>query len=176
MIDTKASASNGVGGKPDASIHVHAIHSSKGGVPKRARMNDFVGRLGLSSDKQAHPQFHGGPERAVCLYSLERIEALRDEGHAIKPGSTGENLTLVGLDWDRVKPGLRLQIGETLSLEITSFAAPCKSIRASFKDEDFSRIAHHLRPGWSRAYARVLSEGEVAVMDRVRIEGAVLAD
>jgi MOSC domain-containing protein YiiM len=149
--------------------YVHAIHSSKGGVPKLPRMNDHVGRLGLSSDKQAHPQFHGGPERAVCLYSLERIEALQAEGHPIQPGSTGENLTLTGMEWGQVLPGLRLAIGDELQLEIASFAAPCKSIRSSFKDEAFQRIAQPLHPGWARANARVLHPGEVAVGDGVSV-------
>jgi hypothetical protein len=28
-------------------------------------------------------------DRAVCLFSLERIEALRSEGHSITPGAIG---------------------------------------------------------------------------------------
>jgi len=34
-----------------------------------------------------------------------RIEALQNEGHPIAFGSTGENLTVSGIDWQRVVPG-----------------------------------------------------------------------
>ena len=54
---------------------------------------------------------HGGPDRAVCLYSLERILALQEEGHPIYPGAAGENLTLTGLDWEALQPGMTLRLG-----------------------------------------------------------------
>jgi MOSC domain-containing protein YiiM len=38
---------------------------------------------------------------------------------------------------------------------------PCKTIKASFIDGKFIRIAQKLHPGWSRVYARVLSEGQI---------------
>ena len=50
----------------------------------------------------------GGPLAALCLYSLEVIQALQAEGHSIFPGSVGENITLSHLDWSRVTPGVRL--------------------------------------------------------------------
>ncbi|RMD76622.1 MAG: MOSC domain-containing protein, partial [Chloroflexi bacterium] len=37
----------------------------------------------------------------------------------------------------------------------------------SFQRGWFSRISQRLYPGWSRLYARVISEGEVKVGDRV---------
>ena len=43
----------------------------------------------------ASPIFHGGPERALCLFSLERILELQAEGHPIFPGAAGENITIL---------------------------------------------------------------------------------
>jgi MOSC domain-containing protein YiiM len=145
---------------------VHSINVSNGGVPKTARLSAFVGAGGLVGDRQRDRRFHGGPDRAVCLYSLELIRALDGEGHPITPGSIGENLTLSGIEWARLGPGSRLAIGQA-ALEITSATAPCKKIAASFRDGVFTRVSEKVRPGWSRYYARVLAEGLVTVGDTV---------
>ena len=112
---------------------------------------------------------HGGPDRAVCVYSLERIRSLQAEGHPIDVGTAGENVTVEGVDWDMVVPGAQLRLGDQVLLEIVSFTNPCKTIRASFIDGQFIRIAHKLHPGWSRVYARVLSEGQIHFGDPVEV-------
>ncbi len=58
--------------------HIIQINLSAGGVPKRAALRAQVTPLGLDGDLQAHPKVHGGPERALCLYSLERILGLQE--------------------------------------------------------------------------------------------------
>ncbi|HWH08656.1 MAG TPA: MOSC domain-containing protein, partial [Candidatus Thermoplasmatota archaeon] len=79
---------------------IFQLNVSPGGVPKRAVPEAVLGPLGLEGDKVRHPRIHGGPERALCLYALERILALQAEGGTLFPGALGENVTLVGLDWD----------------------------------------------------------------------------
>jgi MOSC domain-containing protein YiiM len=108
----------------------------------------------------------------VCLFSLEVIEALQAEGHPIKPGASGENLTVAGLDWSRLKPGDRLSVGGTARLEIASYTVPCKHNARWFLEGNFKRISQKKHPGWSRVYARVLAEGLVRVGDSVHIEKA----
>jgi len=147
---------------------VHSINTSDGGVPKLPRTSVGVRKTGLDGDRQRDLEYHGGPDRAVSLFSLELIEALRAEGHPIAAGTIGENLTLAGLDWPALAPGMRLEIGE-VSLELTSHAAPCRNIAGSFSDRVFTRVADKAHPGWSRFYARVLKEGTLRVGDRVRV-------
>jgi len=102
---------------------------------------------------------------------MERIEALQREGHPIAPVTTGENLTIGGLDWDLVVPGATLRIGD-LTVEITSYASPCTTIRPSFADGHSNRISQKKHPGWSRVYAKVSGEGEIRVGDVVRVDDA----
>lgn len=148
--------------------HVAQISvNPRGGVPKYAVPSAELTTEGVLGDKQRDRRFHGGPQRAVCLFSAERIAALQAEGHAIAPGTTGENLTVAGLDWSALQVGDRLVVGEWVELEITGYAAPCSNIEASFADGSFKRISQKLHPGWSRLYARVLSEGAVRAGDRV---------
>ena len=145
---------------------IFSINVSPGGVPKLPVADAMVTAMGLDSDSHANLKHHGGPDRAVCLFAIERILELRAEGHPIGTGTTGENLTVAGIDWDLVVPGTMLEAGDTL-LEVVSFAAPCRTIRESFIEEKFSRMSEKVNPGWSRAYARVIREGVVRTGDRV---------
>jgi MOSC domain-containing protein YiiM len=141
-----------------------------GGVPKTAVPSATITVDGVIGDRQLDLEHHGGPERAVSIYAAERIAALAAEGHPIAPGTSGENLTLVGLEWDALGPGSRLWIGDAVHLEITRAAPPCETIAASFVDGRFVRISEKVHPGWSRLYARVLREGRVCAGDPVRVD------
>ena len=148
---------------------IFQLNVSNGGVPKLAVREALLTPGGLEGDRQLNRRIHGGPDRAVCLFSLERILELQAEGHPIFPGSAGENVTVVGLDWSRLRPGSRLALGEEALVEVTSYTSPCKKIAASFAEGDFKRISQRLRPGNSRLYARVLRPGRVGVGRGVRV-------
>ncbi len=149
--------------------HIHQLNCSDGGVPKRPVAEALLTRTGLVGDRQEHPDIHGGPERALCLYALERIEALQAEGHPIYPGSVGENVTIVGLDWAQLAPGARLALGDEVIIEISKPANPCNSLVASFIGGEFKRISQKLHPGESRLYARVIRTGRLAPGQTVRV-------
>lgn len=148
---------------------IFQLNRSDGGVPKLAVREAWLAPTGLEGDRQRDLRFHGGPERALCLYSLEHILELQNEGHAIFPGSSGENVTVVGLDWARLEPGSRLALGDEALVEVTRYTTPCKNIADSFADRDFARISHKQHPGYSRVYARVLQPGRLAVGQTVRL-------
>ncbi|HET9865784.1 MAG TPA: MOSC domain-containing protein, partial [Nitrospira sp.] len=82
---------------------------------------------------------------------------------------SGENLTLAGLEWDHIEPGVQLRIGPEVCLEMTSYCAPCEWNAQWFRDRDISRISQKANPGWSRLYARVLQGGVVRPGDKVEI-------
>ena len=145
---------------------LHSINVSAGGVPKLARRSAAVRARGVEGDRQRDLRHHGGPARAVCLYSLELIRALQAEGHSIEVGSIGENFTLSGVPWDRMVPGATLAVGD-VHLELTSYAAPCNNLVPYFAGGRFVRVAQKAHPGWSRLYARVVREGTVQVGDAV---------
>jgi MOSC domain-containing protein YiiM len=140
----------------------------RGGVPKHRVPAAHLGFNNVEGDKQRDTRFHGGPERAVCLFSWEVIRALQDEGHPIGCGTAGENLTISGLDWSTLAPGVQLQIGDEALIEITRPTTPCYKIAASFVDGTFNRISHKRFPAETRYYARVLCEGTVREGDAVR--------
>lgn len=150
--------------------HIFQINLSSGGLPKLPARAAEVHEPGLVGDKQRNVKRHGGPERAVCLYSLERILALQAEGHPIYPGAAGENITLADVDWEQIRPGARIRLGEQVVLEVTRYTDPCSNICESFRDGYFNRIHQERFPGWSRVYARVLQGGRIQVGDIVSVE------
>ncbi|MDJ0918331.1 MAG: MOSC domain-containing protein [Woeseiaceae bacterium] len=125
-----------------------------------------VTRDGLDGDEQADPRFHGGPDQAVYLYSVEDYAWWSEQlGRALSPGLFGENLTIEGLPGD-LFIGDRLLIGRVV-LEVTGPRQPCSKFAAVMEDEGFGQtfIAAE-RPG---AYCRVLNEGHVEVGDTVSL-------
>jgi MOSC domain-containing protein YiiM len=153
---------------PPTPGRLDSINISNGGVPKLPTAEAAITAAGVAGDRQLDLRFHGGPLRAVSLFSAERIAAMQAEGHSIAPGTTGENLTVSGLDWSLVLPGACLEIAE-VRLEITAYAAPCSNISGSFAGGDIARISQKRNPGWSRVYARVLTPGHVRVGDTVTL-------
>ena len=147
---------------------IFQLNVSPGGVPKTAITAATVNELGIVGDDHRFPKIHGGPERALCLFSLERILELQQEGHPIFPGAVGENVTIAGLDWERMVPGARLALGDDVSIELTTYTKPCNTIPEFFVNGNYQRISQQVNPGWSRIYARVLRGGALKVGQSVK--------
>lgn len=148
---------------------VAGLFTGSGGVPKHRVEAVEVGLRGVVGDRQAHRQHHGRPFQALCLWSTEVIAALQQEGHPIVAGNAGENVTIDGLEWKSVRPGLLLQLGEVVA-EVSSYADPCSFNARWFSDGRFSRIDEDRYPGWGRIYAWVLRPGAIRSGDTVVIE------
>ena len=147
---------------------IDSLQASAGGAPKASVPIAEIGLGGVLGDVQGNRLHHGRPWQAICLYSSDLIEALRAEGHPIAAGGVGENLTIGGIDWSRMRGGLTITIGDVV-LRTSSPAAPCHKIGDCFTDRHWNRIDHVERPGWARWYASVLSGGSVSPGDVVTV-------
>lgn len=156
-------------GIPTASGVVARLSRSGGGVPKLPVDLVAIGAGGLDGDQQQNRRHHGRPWQAVCLWSAEVVEGLQAEGHPIGFGSAGENVTVRGLDWASLVPGVRLLVGTAL-LQVSAYAIPCAKNRQWFSDGDERRMSQDVRPGGSRLYASVAQPGVAAVGDPVVVE------
>ena len=150
--------------------HVYQINLSDGGVPKSPVLEAVIATTGVEGDRQRNLNVHGGLDRALCLFSQDLIERLQDEGHSIDAGSSGENLTLAGLEWEKLKPGDQLQVGPDVQVEIMSYTGPCHQNAQWFRDGDYMRISQKKNPGWSRLSAKVLRGGVVRPGDAVEVK------
>ena len=152
---------------------VEQLNASGGGLPKLPVASAEVNLRGFASDRQATRRHHGAPDQALCLYSAEVIEAFQAEGHPIAFGSAGENVTIRGIDWSKLRAGSELSIGGVRA-RLTAPAVPCSQNKPWFSDGDFSRLSHDLHPGHSRWYASVLAGGTVTPGDTITVSSPQL--
>ena len=159
---------------------VESLQASGGGVPKASIPVVDIGPSGVIGDVQGNRKNHGRPWQAICLYSSDLLADLRSEGHPVEAGGTGENLTMSGIDWSRMRGGLTVTIAGAgvnsgagasggVVLRTSGPAAPCHKIGDCFSERHWNRIDHVERPGWARWYASVLTGGTIAPGDTITI-------
>jgi MOSC domain-containing protein YiiM len=139
------------------------VSTSSGGMPKLARAEARVTRDGVDGDWQTNRKYHGGCDRAVCLFSIELYDWLREEFSIdLAPGSVGENFTTAGIDLQSLQTGDRLQVGETI-IQITKVRVPCRSLN-QWDPRLLEVINGH--SGWM---ARVIQPGTVRADDPIAL-------
>ena len=109
---------------------------------------------------------HGRPDskRQVLLMDRETLDKFE-----LAPGVVKENVTVVGLDFQKLAIGQRLKIGESL-LELTTPCDPCPRM-----DEIRMGLQEELRGqrGW---LCRVVEAGKIRKGDAVTVRATVAAE
>ena len=120
-----------------------------------------LGRTTLDGDEVADPRVHGGPDKAVCVYSADNFPGwrrvlARDD---VDAGAFGENFTIAGLTELDVAIGDRFQIGDAV-VEVSQPRGPCWKLGRRWERPDLPKlVVASGRSGW---YFRVQREGMVA--------------
>jgi MOSC domain-containing protein YiiM len=156
------------------------INVSPGGLPKYAVAQAVLTPLGLTGDSHNHPEFHGGPNKAVLLIASEVVDELQARGYPVFYGALGENFTTRGLSIRDLRLGDTLRVGGTL-IELTRPRIPCGQLDVygpSIKSEIFDRAVRNLDPasprwGWSGFYAAVRTPGPVGPGDIIEVVASV---
>ena len=130
------------------------LNVSSGGMPKLPVDGARVTRFGVEGDWQRNRKYHGGPNRAVCLFSHELYEWLREKDIDLQYGAVGENFTTRGLDLGALAKGDRLRVGDCL-IEITDVRVPCSNLKKWDPDLPELIVGHS---GW---VAKVIEEATV---------------
>src|SRR5688500_11005172 len=142
------------------------VNVSPGGMPKLPVLCARVTVDGVEGDRQRNRKYHGGPDRAICIYSEELYAWLREEGINVSNGDVGENFTTRGLDLQKLETGDRLQIGgdDGCIIEITKVRVPCSQLKKW--DTDLPEMIVG-RSGWM---AKVVKEGTVRPGDMISVQ------
>jgi len=135
------------------------IFISNGGVPKLPVETAQIEYNGVVGDRQEDTKHHGGLSKAVCVLENHVLLKLQADGHPIKRGSTGENLLISGYN---LGIGSVFKI-QSVELQVTSAAVPCKTIAESFLEGDFSNLSNKKYPGQTRWYCKVITPGKISV-------------
>ncbi|MGD5305805.1 MOSC domain-containing protein, partial [Xanthomonas citri pv. citri] len=93
-----------------------------------------LGRENLAGDRQSNRKYHGGPDKAVCVYASEHYPLWRQEFD--KPeqpfGSFGENLTTTGLVEDTVCIGDVYRVPSGATIQVCQPRVPCAQMCVAF--------------------------------------------
>ena len=103
------------------------LNISDGGMPKLPIQEAMVTVDGVKGDWQKNRKYHGGPNGAICIYSEELYQSLRDAGVNVKNGDVGENTT-TGINLQHLKKGDRLTVGQCI-IELTDIRVPCHQLK-----------------------------------------------
>lgn len=123
-------------------------------------------RLNLDGDRQGDLNVHGGPDKAVYVYTVEHYDfwahALGRNDFAF--GQFGENFTVEGMPEERIHIGDVFCVGSAL-VEVSQPRVPCYKLGLKMGSTRF--IKQFLTSGRVGFYLRVLEEGEVGAGDEI---------
>ncbi len=127
----------------------------------------YLRSLGFDGDGQADLVNHGGPDKAVCAYSLDHYphwERLLER--PLTPGAFSENLTVLGLDERTLCIGDILAAGDAL-LQVCQPRMPCAKLAAKLGEPQM--VKWIAEANYTGCYLRVLAEGQVTRGDELRL-------
>lgn len=129
----------------------------------------WLGYEGFRGDEQADRRFHGGSEKAVCVYPAGHYPYWRSrlEKPDLAAGAFGENLTVSGLDEVSVFIGDIFRLGEAV-VQVSQPRQPCWKLARRWRVKDLA--AQVERTGFTGYYFRVLHHGFVREQDRLVLE------
>lgn len=147
--------------------------NGRSAIDKRPVRGPVVARrLGLDGDEVGDPRFHGGRDQAVYAYSREDLDAWGGWLDAeLRDGQFGENLTTSGIDLNDCEVGERWEVGGVV-FEVSFVRIPCENFRRWQHRHGLDArawVRRFTEVGRSGAYLRVLTEGELAAGDEVRV-------
>jgi MOSC domain-containing protein YiiM len=133
---------------------------------------------GFVGDGVASIEYHGGPERAVCVYSYEHYQQWEKEFNVkLSPPSLGENLCVTGMLEKDVYIGDVYSLGNAV-VQVTQGRVPCSKI-SKFNEIDLflKRIVETNYTGYFFKVlqeGKVHSEGKLELLDRTQEKVSIL--
>lgn len=122
----------------------------------------WLGATNLEGDGQADLIHHGGPDKAVLMYSARHYTAWRlSLNHPSLPfGAFGENFTIRGLTEVDVCIGDTWRVGDVAIVQVSQPRQPCWKLARRWRIKTLAlQVQQSGHTGW---YVRVLHEGMVA--------------
>jgi MOSC domain-containing protein YiiM len=119
----------------------------------------WLGETNLVGDGQADLKHHGGPDRALLIYSAEHYPAWNDRfGRALEFGSFGENFTVSIANETTVCLGDRW-VANDIEIEVSQPRLPCFKLARRLNMPGLNlEVVKNRKGGW---YARTLKQGTV---------------
>ena len=128
--------------------------TKKVNVPHAQLRADF----GIIGDAHA-----GNWHRQVSLLAVKSIDKMAKKGAKVSPGDFAENITTEGIDLLKLSVGSKLNLGESVELEITQFGKQCHN-----HCEIFEQMGDCIMPR-EGIFAKVTRAGSINVGDVIEV-------
>ncbi len=131
----------------------------RSGIGKQTVLSTELKKGGFIGDGVENVEFHGGVDRAVCLYPFEHYSYWSKQfgKHLLSP-ALGENITASGMMEEDVCIGDIFKIG-TAIVQVTQGRIPCSTIsKFNCEGQFLNRI---FASGYTGYFFRVLEEGKI---------------
>lgn len=123
--------------------------------------------LGFVGDEQADLVHHGGPDKAICVYSYNHYPHWENVlGHSLAYGAFGENFTVLELNESEVHIGDILEVGSAV-VQVSQPRQPCWKLAMKWGLDELPLLV--TESGATGFYFRVLQTGEVKAEDRISL-------
>jgi len=135
-----------------------AVSKKKG--TRKTTVNEAV----LVEDHGLEADAHAGKwHRQVSFLASESIQGAREKGLEVDFGDFAENIATEGIDWLSLPVGTRLQLGDTVRVEVTQIGKEChKKCAIYYKAGDCIMPREGI-------FARVLQGGAIRKDDPIQI-------
>lgn len=140
-----------------ATVEAVCTSDKKGVVKKEQERVTLKADWGIEGDAHA-----GAWHRQVSLLAFESIALVREVLPTLKKGAFAENIITRGMDLESLGIGKRLQIGESVVLEITQIGKECHNSGCAIKKATGDCIMP--REG---LFAKVIAGGSVGPGDEI---------
>ncbi|MCY3414227.1 MAG: MOSC domain-containing protein [Candidatus Heimdallarchaeota archaeon] len=137
------------------------------GIPKMCMKVANVSSSGIIGDYNIYrtEDKASTKNRALLLYTTDKLVELQEEGWPVNAGHLGENITIDGLGYAELRIGDRWRLGE-IEIEITEECHPCSNLRVLpyVGDEKIKEFIKTLQ-GRRGMYAKVLKGGKLKILE-----------
>lgn len=136
-------------------------------IGKRTVKEAELKKSGFVGDGVANPEFHGGPDRAVCIYPYEHYSKWESEFQTkLQLPAFGENLTVTGMQESEVCVGDIYKIGNTV-VQVTQGRVPCSTI--SQFNQQRQLLNKVFKSCYTGYFLRVLEEGSIFIDSKIEL-------
>lgn len=137
------------------------------GICKRLTEEAFLAKDGFQGDGVADLRYHGGLDRAVCVYPHEHYALWGEEFQtSLPPAAFGENITTANMLERDVCIGDTYQLGEAI-IQVTQGRIPCSTISKRIGIPGI--LPRIVETGYTGYLCRVLQEGIVRKDSQIKL-------
>jgi MOSC domain-containing protein YiiM len=153
-------------GKPQTMVY-HGKELVTGIYKSPVNSAVYLTRTNLDGDGQADLEFHGGEDKALCVYCEEHYSYWENHlGKQLESAAFGENVCVRGMLESEVCIGDTYELGEAM-VQISQPRQPCHKLAKKHDTVDLPLKVQ--QTGYTGYYFRVLKEGWIPEKPSIRL-------